>query len=87
MSRLSHRAKRRMLQRLRQYGPFMRLMDVGEAASAMNPSRINDGALLDLKTPRDATTHARRCPRCNCPLYRDERYCPLCGEERVFFRW
>jgi rubrerythrin len=76
-----------MLQRLRRYGPFVRLIDIGEAARHVNPSRVNDGALLDLKTPRDATTHARRCPRCNYRLYRAERHCPLCGKERTFFRW
>ena len=67
------------MKRLRDWGAFVRLRDLSSAAFSTNPCRVNDGALLDLKARRDATTHARRCKGCNFPLYRDERCCPLCG--------
>ena len=87
MSRTIGKARRRRLKLLREWGAFVRLRDFSSSAFSTNPCRVNDDALLDLKARRDATTHARRCPRCDFPLYRDERCCPLCGQERAFFQW
>lgn len=72
------------MRRLKDWGVFVHLRDLSSAAFSTNPCRVNEGALLDLKSRSDATTHARRCPKCSCPLYRDELCCPLCNSERAW---
>ena len=92
------RQRRDLLQKIRDFsGGYVRCNDArsvdlavelagGDASPARyNPCRVNDGALLDLKTRNDGTTHARRCIQCSYPLYRDELCCPLCGRRCVFF--
>ena len=81
---LKRRMRRTLLRKMRDFsGGYVRYNDASSAN--YNPCRVNDGALLDLKSRHDATTHARRCPHCACPLYRDEVRCPLCGHARAFF--
>lgn len=83
MSDSKRRVRRTLLRKLRDFsGGYVRYNDASTAGR--NPCRVNDGALLDLKTRLDASTHARRCPQCTCPLYRDEMSCPLCGHQRTF---
>ena len=76
--------QRAVLRKMRDFsGGYIRFNSTPE--TGYNPCNVNDGALLDLKNRSEASTHARRCPGCNCPLYRDELHCPLCGQERAFF--
>jgi hypothetical protein len=82
----SRRHRRVLLRKLRDFGGYVRLNDAPlSSRGPFNPCRVNDGALLDLKGRQHASTHARRCLLCACPLYRDELCCPLCGHKRVFF--
>ncbi|MBV9468324.1 MAG: hypothetical protein JO316_06840 [Abitibacteriaceae bacterium] len=92
MTSLSRRQRRALAQRVRAFSHYTCYIDAPDRKATApatqpshNPGHVNDGALLDLKTRRDATTHARRCTQCSCPLYRDELSCPLCGNKRVFF--
>jgi hypothetical protein len=81
------RHRKILLRKIRDFGSgYIRLNDSPLSnRSPFNPCRVNDGALLDLKSRQHASTHARRCLLCACPLYRDELCCPLCGHKRVFF--
>ena len=84
---LSRLQRRVLLRKMRDFGSgYVRLTDpLPSGYDPHNPCRINDGALLDLKSRQHASTHARRCLLCACPLYREELCCPFCGHKRVFF--